>query len=436
MYFIQLFLIFKQNIFVMTDILLIVLICISVIILILLLLKKKDSGNQVFMSQIEDSLKKTEVLQEQLLKSVKDDFQRSREEGASQSKQNREEMAKSLQSFEARLEKVRETIEQRLKDIQLDNNKKLDEMRQTVDEKLQETLNKRISDSFKLVSERLEQVQKGLGEMSELATGVGDLKKVFQNVKTRGVVGEVQLGAILEQFLSPEQYSQNVKIKSGTTESVEYAVKLPGKDDSEGELLLPIDSKFPVEDFQRLNEVYDHIEDFTKEEVKKAENEFAAVVKKAAKLIHDKYIAPPKTTNFALMFVPTEGLYSQILRSTGLFESLQRTHKITVVGPSNLVAFLSSLQMGFRTLAVQKRSNEVWQILGSVKYEFGKFEDVLNTAQSQISKASTNLEKLVGTRTKSIQRKLRDVQELPATSDNDLAELGENQLIKDEDIEE
>ncbi len=411
----------------MTNIFLGILILFSIVIIILLLISRKDSGNDQLLGQLESSLKKSEILQERLEKTIKDEFQRSREEGSKQSMENRQELAKSLLSFEQRLEKVRETIEQRLKDIQLDNNKRLEEMRHTVDEKLQETLNKRISESFKLVSERLEQVQKGLGEMSELATGVGDLKKVLQNVKTRGVVGEVQLGAILEQFLSPEQYSHNVKIKSGTTESVEFAVKLPGKDDSEEELLLPIDSKFPIEDYQRLNELYDHIEDYTKEEILKAENQFASIVKKEAKKISEKYLSPPKTTNFALMFVPTEGLYSQILRSTGLFETLQRDFNITVVGPSNLVAFLSSLQMGFRTLAVQKRSSEVWQILGAVKNEFGKFEDVLRKAQEQLNNASTNIDNLVGTRTRVIQKKLKEVEELPNSSSSELLGLEDEQ---------
>ena len=417
----------------MTNILLGILILISLVILILLLTRNKGDDNQQLLNELESSLRKSEILQEQLLKSVKDDFQRSREEGSAQSKQNREELSKSLNTFELRLEKVRETIEQRLKDIQLDNNKRLEEMRHTVDEKLQETLNKRISDSFKLVSERLEQVQKGLGEMSELATGVGDLKKVLQNVKARGVVGEVQLGAILEQFLSPEQYAQNVKIKPGTTENVEYAVKLPGKDVSENAVLLPIDSKFPVEDYQRLNEIYERIDEYSKDDIKKAEKEFAKVVKKAAKQIRDKYISPPTTTNFAIMFVPTEGLYSQVLRSTGLFESLQSEYKITVVGPSNLVAFLNSLQMGFRTLAVQKRSTEVWDILSAVKKEFGNFEDVLKTAQQQLNQASNNLDALVGTRTRAIQKKLQNVQELPHTPNIEIGMDDEDLAIEDDE---
>lgn len=428
----------------MTNILLAVLILISLVILVLLQTKKSGTKEREALNQLEASLKKSEILQEQLLKSIKDDFQRSREEGSVQSQQNREELSKSLSSFEQRLEKVRETIEQRLdkmretieqrlKDIQMDNNRHLEEMRQTVDEKLQETLNKRISDSFKLVSERLELVQKGLGEMSELATGVGDLKKVLQNVKTRGVLGEVQLGAILEQFLSPEQYEHNVKIKSGTSESVEYAVKLPGKDSSEKVVLLPIDSKFPVEDYQRLNEIYEKIDEYSREEIQQAEKEFSKVVKKAARQISDKYISPPKTTNFALMFVPTEGLYSQVLRNTGLFETLQNEYKITVVGPSNLVAFLNSLQMGFRTLAVQKRSTEVWDILSAVKKEFRNFEDVLKKAQQQLNQASNNLDTLVGTRTRAIQRKLQNVQELPHSQDIEVDNEGESQALGEND---
>lgn len=421
----------------MTDILLVILVVLAVVTVIILVLRRKDAGEDNFMNDLEDSLRKTEMLQEKLQKDIKDDFQRSREEGAGQSKQNREELAKSLQSFEQRLELVRETIEKRLKDIQVDNNKRLEEMRHTVDEKLQETLNKRISDSFKLVSARLEEVQKGLGEMSELATGVGDLKKVLQNVKSRGVMGEVQLGAILEQFLSAEQYEENVKIKPGTTENVEYAVRLPGQDQHDI-VLLPIDSKFPLQDYQRLNEVYEKAGEVSKEEVQKAEKDFAAVVKREAKKISEKYISPPLTTNFALMFVPTEGLYSQVLRNAGLFEDLQREYKITVVGPSNLVAFLSSLQMGFRTLAVQKRSNEVWDILSAVKKEFGNFEKVLKTAQDQLNKASNNLDTLVGTRTRAIQKTLRNVEELPTTanieigSEEDAGDLEDTSLLDDE----
>jgi DNA recombination protein RmuC len=385
---------------------------------------------------MEDSLKRLELLFEQLGKSLKDDFQRSRKEGQENSAQNRMELAKNLNTFQDRLEKMRETIEVKLKEIQLDNSKRLEEMRKTVDEKLQETLNKRISDSFKVVSERLEQVHKGLGEMQELATGVGDLKKVLSNVKTRGILGEVQLGNILEQFLASDQYVENAMIRQGSTESVEFAVKLPGKDEQEEEVLLPIDSKFPMEDYQRLTEIYEKVELYKREEIQKAEKQFDTIVKKSAQTISEKYIDPPATTNFALMFVPTEGLYAQILSRAGLFETLQREFKITVVGPSNLVAFLSSLQMGFRTLAVQRRSNEVWRILGAVKNEFGTFEKVLRKAQNQLSQASSNIDNLVGTRTRQIQRKLKKVEELPNSSSHEILGIEEGDEGVDEDVEE
>ena len=415
----------------MTEILLGVLILLSSVTLLLVLFRTRDKEEDRIAGSIEDSLKRLEVVFEQLGKSLKDDFQRGREEGQKNSAQNRMELAKSLESFQGRLEKMRETIEVKLKDIQLDNNKKLEEMRRTVDEKLQETLNKRISDSFKMVSDRLEQVHKGLGEMQELATGVGDLKKVLTNVKTRGILGEVQLGNILEQFLSSEQYMENAMIREGSTESVEYAVKLPGKADGEVDVLLPVDSKFPMEDYQRLMEIYEKVEMYSREEIQRAEKQFDTVVKKSAQTISEKYIDPPVTTNFALMFLPTEGLYAQILSRTGLFETLQRDFSVTVVGPSNLVAFLSSLQMGFRTLAVQRRSNEVWKILGAVKNEFGRFEDVLKKAQNQLTLASTNIDNLVGTRTRQIQRKLRNVQELPGGSAKDIMGLDEGDEIEE-----
>jgi DNA recombination protein RmuC len=385
---------------------------------------------------------------EKINNSMKDEFQRNREESSKVAKDNRDELQKSLESFdmrlsgnikdfnenqrinfessmtrakeqalniESRLEKMRETIENKLKEIQTDNSIKLEQMRETVNEKLQETLNTRISESFKMVTDQLEQVYKGLGDMQKLAVGVGDLKRVLSNVKTRGILGEIQLGSILEQYLSPEQFVKNVIVKPGTKESVEYAIKLPGNENPDEPVFLAIDSKFPIEDYQRLLEIYENIADYTKEEIIKVEKAFDASVLKSAKTIHQKYISPPLTTNFAIMFVPTEGLYAQILTRTGLFEQVQRDFNVTVVGPSNLVAFLSSLQMGFRTLAVQKRSNEVWQILGAVKTEFEGFEKVLEKAQNQIISASGNIEKLVGTRSRAIKRKLRNVQELPAS---------------------
>jgi DNA recombination protein RmuC len=393
--------------------------------------------------------------------SLKDEFQRNREESSKVAKDNRDELLKSLESFdnrlsgnikdfnenqrlnfessiskskeqaqniESRLEKMRATIENKLKEIQTDNSAKLEKMRETVNEKLQETLNTRISESFKLVTDQLEQVYKGLGDMQKLAVGVGDLKKVLSNVKTRGIMGEIQLGSILEQYLSPEQFLKNVVVKPGSKESVEYAIKLPGNENPDEPVLLAIDSKFPIEDYQRLMEIYENIADNTKEEIIKAEKAFDNSVLKSAKTINQKYISPPVTTNFAIMFVPTEGLYAQILTRTGLFEQVQRDSNITVVGPSNLVAFLSSLQMGFRTLAVQKRSSEVWQILGAVKTEFESFEKVLEKAQNQLISASGNIEKLVGTRSRAIKRKLRNIQELPVSDAAKLLESKDPEL--------
>jgi len=320
---------------------------------------------------------------------------------------------------------IRETIEQKLAKIQEDNNSKLEEMRRTVDEKLQETVEKRFNESFKLISERLEQVQRGLGEMQSLASGVGDLKKVLTNVKTRGNLGEIQLGAILEQILSPEQYEQNAIVKEGSQERVEFVIKLPGKTVNDQFVLLPIDSKFPNEDYQRLLEAYDRVADLSQKDMETIVRQFENSVKKNAKDIREKYINPPFTTDFAIMFVPTEGLYAEILRRTGLFETLQREFKITVVGPTNLVAFLSSLQMGFKTLAIEKRSSEVWEILGAVKTEFGRFGEVLDKVKKKMVDATNAIDN-AGVRTRAIERKLRTVQELP--SEQSTALLGDSVL--------
>jgi DNA recombination protein RmuC len=327
----------------------------------------------------------------------------TREETAKLLRESREELGRQFKE-------IRETVEKRLVAIQNDNAGKLEEMRKTVDEKLQETVEKRFSESFTLISERLEQVHKGLGEMQTLANGVGDLKKVLANVKTRGNLGEYQLGAILEQILSPEQYLINAQTKKRSQERVEFAVKLPGRnDDTSDGLLLPIDSKFPIESYERLLDAYEDTGGETPEAMRKR---LELLLKKFAREIRDKYINPPITTDFAIMFVPTEGLYAEILRMPGLFDGLQREFHVTVVGPTNLVAFLSSLQMGFRTLAVEKRSSEVWKLLGSVKTEFGKFEDVLNNVKRKLSSASNEIDR-VGTRTSVINRKLRQVQALP-----------------------
>ncbi|MBR4677888.1 MAG: DNA recombination protein RmuC [Bacteroidales bacterium] len=292
----------------------------------------------------------------------------------------------------------------RLKEISDQTEKKLSEIQQLVDNKLKETIENRFDKSFKLINERLEQVSKGLGEMHGLAQGVGDLKKVLSNVKTRGNMGEVELGNILEQILSPAQYVVNACVEEGSQKRVEYAVKLPGSDPDGKPVLLPVDSKFPVEDYYRLLEAYDNGGDIEHEGQR-----FEVSVRNSAKEIHDKYIQPPLTTDFAIMFVPTEGLYAEILRRTGLFEALRRDYKITVTGPANLAAFLSSLQMGFRTLAIEKRSSEVWKLLSQVKTEFTNFGDILDKTRKKLSEAANVIDS-AGVRSRAIERRLRDVE--------------------------
>lgn len=314
------------------------------------------------------------------------------------------------QETEQKLDKIRETVEKKLELLQQENSKKLEEMRATVDEKLQTTLEKRLNDSFKLVSERLEQVHKGLGEMQSLASDVGDLKKVLSNVKQRGVIGEIQLGAILENILSPGQYQQNVKTKQNSTEFVEYAIVLPGKDEHGKPVYLPIDSKFPNEDYIHLLDAYERA---NTDDIKTYTIRLQNAIRKSAKDIHDKYIEPPNTTDFGILFLPTEGLYAEVVRQVGLIEELNRTYKIIIAGPTTLAALLNSLQMGFRTLAIEKRSSEVWKVLQAVKTEFGNYKDVLIKAKKNIEKAGEEIEKLVTTRTNKIQQKLRNLTELP-----------------------
>ena len=304
---------------------------------------------------------------------------------------------------ERRLEAIRITMENRLSSIQNENSIQLDKMRETVDEKLQKTLESRISESFKMVSERLEQVYKGLGEMQTLANGVGDLKKVLSNVKSRGVLGEIQLGAILEEILTKEQYEANVVTKKGSQSFVEYAIKLPG---DSSPVYLPIDAKFPADAYSKLLESYDS-GDLT--EIESSKSILIKRLKSFAKDIHDKYIDPPNTTEFAIMFLPFEGLYAEAVR-LGMVEELQRLYKINIAGPTTTAALLNSLQMGFKTLAIQKRSSEVWDVLGAVKTEFDKFETVLESAQSRIEQANSELDKLIGVRTRQIKRKLKDVE--------------------------
>jgi DNA recombination protein RmuC len=317
------------------------------------------------------------------------------------------------------LDRINSTMEKRLESLQKDNEKRLEEMRATVDEKLQKTLEDRIGQSFKLVSERLEQVYKGLGEMQNLASGVGDLKKVLSNVKTRGILGEIQLGAILEQILSREQYEENVAVKKGSTARVEYAIKFPG--DEDGMVYLPIDAKFPGDSYAKLMDAY---EEGNQEEIAAAGRQLDSAIKGFARDIRDKYIDPPHTTDFAIMFLPFEGLYAEAVRR-GLIEVLQREYRVNIAGPTTMAALLNSLQMGFKTLAIQKRSGEVWKVLGAVRTEFDKFGVVLEQAQNRINQANEELDKLVGVRTRVIQRRLREVGSLSESESASILALSE-----------
>ena len=326
---------------------------------------------------------------------------------------------------EEKFEAMRQTLETQLKAMQQDNTRKLEQMRATVDEKLQTTLEKRLGESFKQVSERLEQVYKGLGEMRTLATGVGDLKKVLTNVKTRGTWGEIRLSHILEQILTPDQYDVNVATKKNSNDRVEFAIKLPGQDvDKEKIVWMPIDSKFPQEDYQRL---LDAQEAADKELAEKSIKNLEIRIKAEGRFIKEKYLDPPHTTDFGIMFLPVEGLYAEVLRRPGLCDILQRDYRIVVTGPTTLAALLNSLQMGFRTLAIEKRSSEVWELLGVVKTEFGKFGDVLAKTKKKLQEASNTIDQ-AEVRTRVIQRKLKKVQEVPQSESVGLIEEdhGEN----------
>jgi len=426
----------------MTEILLGILILLAIV-NVIIALRKKGSADAGHM--LKELLEKSERTQ-------KDEFERNRRENQETAKSNREELTQALQSFEEKfasnikelnelirqkfgdfnkqqidnnklatdhMKGIQETIEKQLLSIRDDNTKQLNEMRKTVDEKLQTTLEKRLGESFKQVSERLEQVHKGLGEMQTIASGVGDLKKVLSNVKTRGVLGEYQLGNILEQILTPEQYSMNVSTKKGSQAHVEYAIKLPGKSTDE-EVWLPVDSKFPIESYEILLAAY---EQGNPEQIEAAQKILIKAVEGFAKDISEKYLDPPHTTDFGIMFLPVESLYAEVLRHPGLFETLQRNHRITVTGPTTLSALLNSLQMGFRTLAVQKRSSEVWKVLGAVKAEFETFSDHLKKVRKQLDTATGTLDKLQTTRTNQIERKLRTVETLDAPESKEILEL-------------
>ena len=359
-----------------------------------------------------------ERMQERTERLLRDELVRSREEGSNAAKAQREELTKSLES-------VRSIVDLRLKQLQEDNAAHIDKMRATVDEKLQGTLEKRLGESFKLVSDRLEQVHQGLGAMQQLASDVGGLQRVLTNVKTRGGWSEWQLGVLLEEMLTPEQFGKNMKMRQDTDERVEFAIKLPG-DENGAPVWLPIDAKFPMEHYDRLAAAQEKGDPAAVEIAMKT---LETQLKRCAKDICEKYINPPQTTDFALMFLPSEGLYAEAIRRVGLVQNVQRDCRVTFVGPTTLAALLNSLQMGFRTLAIQKRSSEVWNLLATVKTEFGKFGDALAAVKEKIDQASRKIED-VDVRSRAITKKLRDVEELPSNPQPMIKEL----LGSDEDM--
>jgi len=379
----------------------------GLLVAIIFLLARRGRVDDALVGKI-DLLERAQERGERMLR---EEMARSREEGALSAKAQREELTKSLES-------VRSIVDLRLTQLQEDNSKQIDKMRATVDEKLQGTLEKRLGESFKLVSDRLEQVHQGLGAMQQLASDVGGLQRVLTNVKTRGGWGEVQLGALLEQVLTPDQFARNVKTRDESAENVEFAIKLPG-DENGAPVWLPIDAKFPTEDYHRLIAAQEQGDTNAVEESMKS---LEAQLKRSAKDICQKYINPPKTTDFAVMFLPTEGLYAEAIRRVGLVEQVQRDCRVVFAGPTTLAALLNSLQMGFRTLAIQKRSSEVWNLLAVVKSEFGKFGEALSGVKEKLDQAARKIED-VDVRSRAITRKLRDVEELPSNPQPLLGDL-------------
>ena len=390
------------------SIVLLIAVAIALVLLIVLLLRPRD----------DDALREK-------LDALRGDSERIERALREEQRAHREELAATLDRLggqlrqtlggltadnEKRLNEVRATLDSQLKSLQTDNAAQLEKMRATVDEKLQNTLNARLGESFGVIAKQLEAVQRGLGEMQTLAIGVGDLKRVLSNVKTRGTFGEVQLGALLEQMLTAEQYAANVAVLPHSNERVEYAIRLPGQG-GDAPVWLPIDCKFPIEDYQRLLDAQERAD---AETASSAAQALERRVRDEAKTIRSKYIAPPHTTDFAILFLPAEGLYAEVIRRPGLFEVLQREHRVTVAGPTTLTAILNALQMGFRTLAIEKRSSEVWRLLGEVKTEFGKFGAVLAKVKKKLDEAGSHIE-ATGVRTRAIERKLRGVESLPAT---------------------
>ncbi len=426
--------------------LLVLVIILNIVIVILLRKQKTDDHSKAIESSIENNMEKT-------VRVVREEISTNRTESSNSNKQSREEISRTIKEFgdsvnkqivtlseqqhqnfkifsqslgevieknDEKMEKIKTTIENRLGDIQKDNSEKLEKMRETVDEKLHATLEKRLGESFQLVSKRLELVQKGLGEMQSLATGVGDLKKVLQNVKTRGTWGEVQLGNLLEQFMTIEQYEKNVATKVGSNDRVEFAIKIPAKDDKIENIWLPIDAKFPMEDYQKLIVAE---EDGDMELATKLGKALEMRIKAEAKDIKEKYIDPPHTTDFGILFLPIEGLYAEVLRRPGLADLLQREYKIIITGPTTIAAILNSMQMGFRTLAIEKRSSDVWSVLGAVKKEFGTFGDLLDKTHKKLQETSKVIEK-ASSKSRTIERKLKKVEELPVVeSETDIPKL-------------
>ena len=398
-----------MRIIVETVLLIILSIAIVAMAVVLVIVLSKNKNNNID-DAIYDASKKLNQDTVNSVKLMSDMINQNQVNMAENQKFQLQQMENRLKTFsmenEQKLENIRSTVEKKLTYMQEDNNKQLENIRTTVDEKLQNTLENKLNKSFETVSKQLQQVYKGLGEMQNLAVGVGDLKKVLSNVKTRGILGEIRLSAILKEILSPEQYEENVATKKGSRNVVEFAIKLPADDDSF--VYLPIDSKFPGDTYAKL---VDAMSSGNKEEIEVCSKNLLRTIKSEAKDIHDKYISPPNTTEFAIMFLPFEGLYAEVV-NRGMVEVLQREYKVNVAGPSTMGALLNSLQLGFKTLAVQKRSAEVWQILNDVKREFDAFADVLEKTQTKLNQANTELDKLVGVRTRKIQSQLSKVQKL------------------------
>lgn len=449
----------------MIEILLFVLIALVLLNIILVFTKQSNTDFKNQFKEIEKAIIQFDSTLYRTEKMISDEFQRNRTENNEISKTNRVELDQNLKSFELNfsenirqlnellrqkfmdfatqqteinkqttenVKEVKQSVENQLKSIREDNTKQLDEMRKTVDEKLQKTLNERLSQSFETVGKQLQAVQEGLGEMKNLATDVGGLKRVLSNVKMRGGIGEIQLSMLLEQILAPEQYEANVKTKSNSSDLVEFAVKLPGKDDAGNHVWLPIDAKFPKDIYEQLQEAYDEGDPA---KIIIAQRNLDQTIKKMAKDIRDKYIDPPNTTDFGIMFLPFEGIYAEVVRKASLLEDLQRNYKIIVTGPTTLAAILNSLQMGFKTLAIQKRSSEVWQVLGAVKKEFENFGGLMDKAQSNIRTGLNQLDDVMGKRTRAIQRKLKSVETLSEEDTQrilpDLKDV--NNLVDEED---